>query len=145
MTSDAQNRAIHIALGHVPPCGDTPELHDMGDWTTQEVPAPFRHRRCRKCFAIHLEGERYIAMPEGLDMPDYLDDANAAVMLCAKLAVEGWRCEINKGLDPTWECEFKRPSQSSTERHNIGEYGAGDTMSVAICEAFLRVKGLWKE
>ena len=60
--------------------------------------------------------------------------------LCNALAKEGWNCELNNGLDTTWECEFKK-----RDVHENLHYGAANTMAGAICEAFLHVKGKWKD
>lgn len=90
-------------------------------------------------------------------IPDYLNDLNAAVALCDLLTKEGWRCEAGNGLDTSWECVFFRKATASTIpecRSQRGEfdppdseehYGPGPTLAQAVCEAFLRTKGLWEE
>lgn len=86
--------------------------------------------------------------------PDYLNDLNAAAEFVKHLTTMGWRCQMNNGLDTTWECELFRPIQPSTHHDNIGShdgekmeihYGAGDTLASAICESGLRVLGKWIE
>lgn len=72
-------------------------------------------------------------------VPDWTLDLNAAVSLCDHAAQDGIRCELNNGLDETWECVFKN------EAHTRSAYGAGDTLAEAICESFLRLYGKWDE
>lgn len=86
-------------------------------------------------------------------VPDYFFDANAALALCDAMAKEGWNCHLGNGLDKTWECEFQRPPTAETQPDDIGSraderleiiYGSGDTLPIAICEAFAKAKGLWQ-
>jgi len=90
-------------------------------------------------------------------LPDYLNDLNACAKLCERLAELGWRCELNNGLDNTWECIFFRKRSESTKPENQGErrefdppfseehYCPANTMAEAICGAALRTIGKWKE
>lgn len=98
-------------------------------------PATMTERQCNDLF-IWREGF----------IPDYLNDLNAAIQLCDELAGKGWNCELNNGLDKTWECEFVKHSDESNA--TIGErskrhYGAADKLSAAICDAFLKTIGKW--
>lgn len=69
-------------------------------------------------------------------VPDYLSDMNAALTLCVALAEQGYGININK-LTAGWVCNF------------IGNDGlvsaSAETLSAAICEAFLRTLNLWTE
>lgn len=91
--------------------------------------------------------DKYITR-EGL-VPDYLKDLNAAKDLVTMLGKEGWFCVANSGLDGTWECFFtKRTGSLEEDKYRIipqegDHYGAGDTLAIALCEAFLRVKRKW--
>lgn len=90
---------------------------------------------------------------EHLIYPDYLNDLNACAELCERLAELGWRCELKKGLDSTWECIFFRKRSESTKPENQGErrefdppfseehYCQANTMAEAICRAALRTIG----
>lgn len=89
-----------------------------------------------------------------VDIPDYLNDLNAAVELCDFLTKRGWTCRCDNGLDRTWECTFTHPIRNSTHEYNVGiedgkqveqHYGAADTLAEAICQAFLRATGKWQE
>ena len=84
-------------------------------------------------------------------IPNYPKDPSAAATLCDHLAELGWRCEMNQGLDKTWECIFKRPTQerSDTTREDSNgtlweeHYHPADTLAEAICGAFLRTLNLY--
>lgn len=78
------------------------------------------------------------------DLPDWMGDLNAAIQLCDKLAEEGWRCEINNGLDKTWECIFSKTPTRRPDR-TIEHYHPAGTLAEAICGAFLRAKSLWQD
>lgn len=89
-----------------------------------------------------MVGSGVCGAPDGL-LPDYLNDLNAAITLCDFLAERGWNCHLDNGLDKTWECIFTR---GRTGNENSDEhYGPGNTMTAAICQAFLRTVGKWED
>lgn len=69
-------------------------------------------------------------------LPRYLNDANAALTLCDVLAEKGWNCELNNGLDKTWECCFFRHDKKETMH-----YAPGNTLPLAIVNTFLKAIG----
>lgn len=72
-------------------------------------------------------------------IPDYPHDANAALEFAQHLASEGWRLNCYTTTDhKQWICIFFRMEMDSFS-------GCADTMPLAICEAGLRVKGLWHD
>lgn len=73
---------------------------------------------------------------KGTHLPDYPNDLNAAVTLCDFLADQGWNCDINNGLDKTWECTFAKDDEV--------HYAPADTLAAAISQAFLRTLGKWE-
>jgi hypothetical protein len=78
-------------------------------------------------------------------IPDYINDTNDAMQLTKVLAQQGWRCVANMGLDGTWEIISTRFGQNHSIPWDGDHYGAGDTLSEAICEMFLRTIGKWKD
>lgn len=67
------------------------------------------------------------------ELPAYDTDANAALTMVDALRAEGWRCSLNSSsVDGTWECQFER---------GVKHYAVAATICLAICAAFLRVKG----
>jgi hypothetical protein len=93
------------------------------------------------------------------EIPDYLNDLNAAAALCDVMADLGWFCGLANGLDKTWECEFYRPATSQTNPDDIGtrvdydggktrleiHYSAGTMASLAIARCFIRALNLWDD
>jgi len=76
---------------------------------------------------------------------NYTSDLNAMMEPCKLLASKGWRCEANMETDGTWECFFTKPDTNITSgRADATHYGAGDTLALALAEAFLKTLGLWK-
>lgn len=124
------------------------------------VPRLF-HNQQWKNIPTWVESKFYDCKPENYCMAgqvmgvlptDYPSEVNRAVELCAHLAGQGWRCELNNGLDTSWECVFWRPQRLGTPSDNIGNrdgviseehYGAGETMAIAICQSFIRAIGKW--
>lgn len=102
---------------------------------------------------------RWVDCPDGstallteVRFPEWFEDANAAETLCDALSKEGWHCDLNNGLDRTWECEFSRPPTVETNPDDIGtrgderleiHYGAATTLAAAIAEAYGKCRGLW--
>ncbi len=74
--------------------------------------------------------------------PDYLNDLNAMTSVANMLAKEGWHCVANMGTDGTWECFFTRSPRQLVPTAG-DHYGAGDTLAMAMAEAFLHLKGKW--
>ncbi len=93
-----------------------------------------------------LGGHDWIAPGEPLDfrysqeLPAYCNDPASALTLCDRLASMGWNCDINQGLDKTWECTA-RLNDDITNSH----YGPGPSFCNAVCECFLRVLNLWED
>lgn len=88
-----------------------------------------------------------------LFVPNYPEDANAALSLVTLLAKEGWRCSLENGLDTAWECTFIKPVRGSARAHvamrdgtsTEEHYGAADTLAGAVCEGFLKVRNRFVE
>lgn len=77
MSADEQNSAIAIFLGKRPSCGNEPEKHEWGDWLTQAKPIPFFYRKCSRCPAMHIRGERFVSIGSGDEVPDYTSSLDA--------------------------------------------------------------------
>lgn len=76
-------------------------------------------------------------------IPDPAEDANAALALVEAMRKEGWRCELNNGLDSTCECIFsKEINEAWNDRSLLQQYAPADTLPRAIVSAFLLAKGL---
>ena len=69
------------------------------------------------------------------DLPtDYPSDLNAAIQLCDVLKEEGWKFTALMNYDGRWSCAFLRYRNKKAE----SVVGKGDTLSSAICEAFVK-------
>ncbi len=77
--------------------------------------------------------------------PDYLNDLNGMIEAIQSLAKDGWRCVCNMGLDGTWECVLSKAESIQLIPTGDDHYGAGDTLALAMAEAFLRTVGKWVE
>lgn len=67
--------------------------------------------------------------------PPFTNDLNAAMTLCDALKAEGFRCNMNNASDG-WRATFV----------NQGVYSCDDpSLARAICVAFLKKEGRWKE
>lgn len=78
---------------------------------------------------------------DGVDVghiKDYLNDANAALEFAKQLASEGWRCVATMEIDGNWRVTFLHDNGQSATTENT-------TLALAICEAGLKAKGLYKE
>lgn len=98
------------------------------------------HKHCRMWTAPDQDPRLQAGTIDTL--PDYLNDLNAALTLCDNRADAGWRCELDNGLDKTWECTFTRPANADTLPDNLTfgqeqHYAPGATLARAICDAFL--------
>lgn len=68
-------------------------------------------------------------------VPAYDTDANAALLLVARLKEQGWIIISSQGLDGIWLVNFVH---LKTERN---EHAHGETLPLAICAAFLATQG----
>lgn len=64
---------------------DTPDLHDWREWQSQEKPFPFLFHTCKKCPAVHIQGERFVSFDSDHVAPDYLNDRNATFAAAQQL------------------------------------------------------------
>jgi hypothetical protein len=84
--------------------------------------------------------DRYVeqgAEKENTYLPDYPSDLNACKTLIDLLAEKGWTCQLDNGLDKTWECTFE--TGTSGHKDFKQHYEAADELAVAICRAFVAV------
>ncbi len=103
----------------------SPETHSEYDETPHTVPALdcWWHR------------------PENVtcwcDLGKWTTDLNEAIKLCDLMATHAWNATIERWPSGGWEVTFGSPKES--------HYAPKDSLPLAICEAYLRVKGLWKD
>jgi hypothetical protein len=72
-----------------------------------------------------------------LQVPAYPTDLNAAFTLCDVLKKEGWIITIRNHGENEWNVCFHNYDDGPYQEHN-------PSLALAICEVFLKVKGLWK-
>lgn len=70
-------------------------------------------------------------------IPDYFTDASAALTLCDAMKGEGWHLAIDRMTDALWKVAFAKTVSN-------GFVASAPTLPAAICEAFGKVKELWK-
>ncbi len=75
---------------------------------------------------------------EGL-VPDYPKNANDMLEAVKLISNRGWRCVANSGTDGTWECFLTKSKDDRITPSEGDHYGAADTLTGALVEAFLRV------
>lgn len=68
--------------------------------------------------------------------PDFLHDANAALLLVERAKEDGWEPDI-RFTGATWAVDFIR--------NGFCHDGESDTFCAAVCEAWLRLCGKWEE
>lgn len=71
------------------------------------------------------------------DIPNYHGDANAALGLCELMAKNGLITQCSNAQMDIWTVTVKMPQR---DIHSFNQ-----SLSAAICECFLRVKGKWRE
>lgn len=78
--------------------------------------------------------------------PDYPRDLNAIMLEITKLIKKKrLRVFCNAGSDGMWECVITENETPNAIPCDGDHYGAGDTLSNAMCEAYLRTVGKWKD
>jgi hypothetical protein len=74
-------------------------------------------------------------------IPDWPTNLNAAIQLCDVLKAKGWNCKIYRfaQVGTLWAVELINETEKNAP------IVVTNSLSSAICEAFLKVKGLWTE
>jgi hypothetical protein len=93
----------------------------------------------RSCDSMWFHpGEKHRLLERTNRIPKFTRSLDAAITLCDHLAGKGWRCRLDNGLDKTWECIFYKGFRLKGEEWRE-QYGAADTLPLAICRCFLLV------
>jgi hypothetical protein len=89
-------------------------------------------------------GGKWISVEDIL--PDYLNDLSdmheAVMRLCYKKRL---KCVCNSGLDLSWECILTESAEPNCIPCDGDHCGMGDTLCIAMAEAFLRTIGKWED
>lgn len=74
-------------------------------------------------------------LPVSAMLPNFCTSLDAAITLCDFLADKGWSAEMNRGEDDrVWWVMFGNDSSQAQ--------ASGESLPVALCEAFLRTMGI---
>jgi hypothetical protein len=115
-------------------CAETLEIYDDGWYCSRcRTSVPPQNVTFEETHDIRIGGcgERV----SGDGNPDFLHDANAALLLVEGAKQQGCSFELN--TIGCWGCCFSR-DESAYE-------GRADTFCAAVCEAWLRLCGKWEE
>jgi hypothetical protein len=75
------------------------------------------------------------------ELPNYPTDANAALELCEQMRSDGWWMEMRPMVSSKkWKIYVWDRTGDTRIYH-----AEADTLPLAICEAFLKVRGKWED
>lgn len=146
MTEIAQQRAMAKACGKAMSCADdpymdTPELHhEWNEWKTQDKPFPFRFRKCKKCPAVHIEGEAFVQFDSDHVAPNYntLDAMHEAENILLNAQRRYYMLHLN-ATHPLQPMNFLKHEEDVT----MHVFLLCNATAAQRREAFLKTLGLW--
>lgn len=92
------------------------------------------------------DARKKLGFKDPMSTPDYLGNAQLMAEVFAKLSPAGWTSEITMRKGGLWWCALSiRADDDRRTKKAQTHIGAGPTLSEAMAEAYLRMKGAWED